>query len=213
MSDILDKVENSVVFQNKAASRATSVVSVALEYIDSGKFFRTPVKWLYILIALLNVCFPFYLLYWLIKLLNTPYIKITAWQGIVMLLAWAIFLAGGIVVALLWWKRKDQLSALTAAGDDFPVTPIFAHLLRTSGEMFGFYVGVVFCLISLLIMVLASSSDIGQLVFGGLVGNSVVTVLSMPVIGYLIILVSRFLSEGIYALAATASNTKKIAAK
>ena len=194
MSNILDKVQNSV--------------KLALAYIDSGDFFRTPVKWLYALIAVLNVLFPLYMFYKLFQNFN----NITAWQGIVFLLSCVVLLAGGFVIALLWWLRKGQLSSMVAAGDDFPVTPIMTHLIRTAGEACGFFVGVVLFVIALIVWFLAGS-DTREFINIFLPVNGFVFLFLLPIFGFIIVLAARFNSEVLYALAATASNTKKIEQK
>jgi len=193
MSDIMNK-----------GNKVVSFVKLALGYIDSGNFFRAPVKGFYVLLAVLSVLAPFYLLY-----LFFTEVEVTVWKALVLLLCGVVVVAGGAVTALMWWYRKDQLATMVAEEDDFPVTPIMTHLMRTAGEASGFFVGIVLFLCALVLWVLG-----GDLLRGVLPGfKGFVSLFLLPVIGFLIVLVTRFNAETLYALAATASNTKRIAVK
>ena len=199
MSDILNKIDESPVFKHKGVTLFKSV----LDYVDSGNFFRAPVWWLYVLIGILNVLAPIFFLF------NNfiPMFKhLSAWPIIVSIIVWFILMAGGMVGFLIWWNRKDQLAKLVSMGDDFPVTPIFAHFFRTLGEWQGFFVGVVCFVIALVVFVLGGS-EVRMLI--GFLPGGIGGALALPVIGFVIILFSRFVSEQIRALAAIASNTKK----
>ena len=200
MPDILNKIDESPVFKHKGAT----FVKSALDYVDSGNFFRAPVWWLYVLIGLLSAFAPFYLLF---KAFIPMFKHMPAWPIIVFIVIWFILLAGGIVGFLIWWNRKDQLAALVPVGDDFPVTPVFAHFYRTLSEWTGFMVGVVFFLASLVFYVLVGKETRGILPVG--LGQ----IFILPVIGFVIIFASRFIAEQIRALAAIASNTGKLVDK
>ena len=201
MPDILNKIDESPAFNNKGVTCFKSV----LNYVDSGAFFHAPVWWLYVLLGVFSALAPFYLLF---DFFIPMFKHMNAWPIIVSIVAWVVMLACGLVKFLLWWNRKDQLAALAPVGDDFPVTPIFAHFNRTLGEWLGFTVGVEFFLVSLIVFLLAGGDARRLLPVSGLG-----MIFALPVAGFVIIFASRFVSEIIRALAAIAVNTKKTADK
>ncbi|MDR2890948.1 MAG: hypothetical protein LBV18_05020 [Alistipes sp.] len=189
-------------------NKPQSFVRPLLDYIDNGNFFRAPFRILYLVIAVASALVPFLALYGIIDSGVFKFAEAGMIIGIV--LAWLVMLAGFLVVAVIWWTRADQLRDLAPSGDEYPVTPVFVHFLRTSGESGGVIVGGVMFLV-LLIMLIFAGSQGGSLLSSvpGLAGGSWATVFMMPVIGFLIVLFSRFLSEQIRALVNIAQNTKK----
>ena len=198
MSDNMDKLQNNVLFQNKIVYFIKSI----LTSVDGGNFFRAPMRWVYALIGLLIAFFPFYLLFKGFSILKDA----NFWSGIVIVLAWLTLLVGGVVSFVMWWHRKDQIPEPEAECDGFPVTPLFAHFVRTLGEWIGFYVGVVMCLVQFILIALGGGDLKMILAYMGIGFASAITA---PIMGFLIVITSRFVSEQIRALAAIAVNTKK----
>lgn len=181
-----------------------------LGLMDGGSFFRNPVKWLYVVIAVINVALPIYLLVQAIRGKMFQYLG--GWDITVFIIAWIVFFAGLLCLAAFWWLRMKQLDDVTVAIDEFPSTPIVAHFVRTLGEWLGLLSGGVMFVVMLLIFILSGFSDGGAMsAFSSmsLGGDSFWSILMMPVVGFLIILFTRFLSEQIKVLVAIARNTKK----
>jgi hypothetical protein len=125
--------------------------------------------------------------------------------------AWVVLLAGGVASFLLWWNRKDQLAELASVGDDFQITPVFAHFIKTTGEWLGFLVGIVFFIASLIVYALVwKSASVMVMIMTNGFASELGEVFTLPVIGFVIILATRFFSEQVRALAAIAGNTKKL---
>ncbi len=172
-----------------------------LNYINGGDFFRKPLKWLYVVFAALNVLFPFFVLF---QAIDSGIFRSPAKFVIAFILIWIVLVVGCCLLALLWWRRKDQL--FDQKHDTFPVTPLFAHFVRTCGEWMGLMVGgVVFvCALIAIIFLGGDAESLGlPMISGGYM------VLLMPVYGFLIIFSSRFISEQIKVLVAIADNTAK----
>ena len=179
-----------------------------LSYIDDGHFFRKPFSWLYTLLALVNLLLPIYVFYQASqnRIFDSP-----AKFVIVFLLLWVIIAFTGWVSFQLWWDRRSKINLSSTTGDDFVATPVFSHFIQTLGEWFGTYIGLVgfgFALLATIIL-----GDEGYYLERNLgipyLETGWTAVITMPIIGFLIIVISRFLSEQIRALASIANNTKK----
>ncbi len=183
-----------------------------LTYVDDGKFFRNPMKWLYGIFAFLNIAAPIYLI---IEVLSSGALKgMGGWDIFVFIVAWAILLVGFCLLGIFWWLRKDQLSSQLEAIAEFPATPVFAHFVRTFGEWLGLLGGGVMFIVVLVIFVLSgfqsgsSASLFGEYMpFGS--GGSIAGIIMLPIGGFITILFSRFLSEMIKVRVAIERNTKR----
>lgn len=202
MMENLDQLKKNGFFQ----SRFFTFINPFLSYIDGGGFFRWPVRVVYVLIGLAILLFPVYLFVKIIQLSDNLKGSLVA-TGILFCI---ILLAAGILSFQLWWNRQLQIPTLGGEGDDYPVTPIFAHLVQTFGEWLGAYIAVAgfFCTI-LATVILGKDAAEMEMFTGGLFKFGVAAIIMMPIKGFLIILVARFISEQVRALAAIAVNTRQ----
>jgi hypothetical protein len=183
-------------------------IKPALSYIDSGHFFRQPFRWLYVLLAIVNLLLPIYLFY---AASDNGVFSLSAKFVILFLLLWVIIAFTGWVSFQLWWDRKDKINTYSTTGDEFIATPVFSHFTQTFGEWLGAYIGIVgfsFAFLTTIFLgeegaYLSRSFDLPFLSTGW------AAVIITPIIGFLIVVISRFLSEQVRALAAIANNTKK----
>ena len=179
------------------------------DYIDNGKLFRKPYGWLYAVIAVLNLLFPFFVLYQVIAEKLFSYMP--GKYIFVFILVLIILLAAGWFSFQLWWNRKSKVENLTEESDEFVGIPVFSHLIQTAGEWLGSYIAIVGCLISLLVSLILGAeagalSGIPGLSF--FVSASFAGIVLMPLYGFIIIGLSRFIAEQARALASIANNTK-----
>jgi hypothetical protein len=169
-----------------------------LSYIDDGHFFRKLFSWLYILLAVVNLLIPIYLLSWAVI------------GGITSMLLWVIIAFTGWVSFQLWWNRRSKINMYSITGDDFVATPVFSHFIQTLGEWLGIHIGLVgfgFALTGRVfgrVFFIELFEEENPYFLTGWVG-----VITMPIIGFLIIVFFRYLSERMRALASIANNTKK----
>jgi len=180
-----------------------------LSLIDKGHMFRKPFSWLYALIAIINLLLPLYIIYQLIdnRIFEAEF-KIT----ITILLAWAIIAFAGWVSFQLWWDRKTKITFSSDDNAEFVATPVFSHLIQTLGEWIGTWIGLAGFGFALLTTIILGEEGrylgFGIPLVGEFLGSGWTNVILMPVYGFLIIVLTRFLAEQIKALSAIANNTK-----
>lgn len=179
-----------------------------LSYIDNGHFFRKPFSWLYALLGIVNLLLPVYVFY---QANENSIFDLPAKFVIVFLLLWVIIAFAGWVGFQLWWDRKTNILILSSTGDEFIATPVFSHFIQTFGEWIGTYIGLVgfgFALLTTIILG-EEGSYLGRNLGIPYLETGLIAVITMPIIGFLIIVFSRFLSEQIRALSSIANNTRK----
>jgi hypothetical protein len=182
-----------------------------LSFIDNGHFFRKPFSWLYTLLAIVNLLIPIYVLYQASH--NGIFDYNTAKIIVVFLLLWVIVVFAGWVGFQLWWDRKSKIDMSSTAGDEFIATPALSHFIQTLGEWIGTWIGLVGFGFALLTTIILGNEGY---YFSEIIGipylntnSGWMAILTMPIVGFLIIVFSRFLAEQIRALSAIANNTKK----
>ncbi|MBF0235811.1 MAG: hypothetical protein HQK65_22670 [Desulfamplus sp.] len=179
-----------------------------LSTIDNGSFFRKPFSFLYGLIAILNIYIPIHIIIMAIdnNIFNAPFKFVLVF----LLLLFAIILASFFGFHI-WWDRNDKIG-ISSEQHDFIATHVFSNLIQTTGEFIGTWIGLVGFTLSLSAWIFLSGQEGSQLsrMMGiPLSDFGIAGVMIMPIIGYLIIILSKFLSEQFKALAAIANNTSK----
>lgn len=183
-----------------------------LAFIDQGHMFRRPFSWLYALLAIINLLLPLFVLYQLIqrRVFDTDFKFV-----ITFILAWVIIAFAGWVSFQLWWDRKTRITFSSENNAEFVATPVFAHFIQTLGEWMGTWIGIAGTGIALLTTIILGregyvvGNSIGIPFLGQYLGSGWLNVIIMPIYGFLIIVLSRFIAEQIKALAAIANNTKR----
>ena len=179
-----------------------------LNYIDEGKIYREPFNWLYLVMAVLNLIFPLYVFYLAI---DNNIFDAGAKYVIVFLLIWIVILIAGWIGFQIWWDRRTKVSAISTNQDDFQATPVFSHFIQTSGEWIGTWIAIVgFGTALITTLFLGDEARFFTQATGiGFLGTGFLSIILMPVYGFLIIIASRFLAEQFRAIAAIANNTKR----
>ena len=178
-----------------------------LEFIDSGKLFRKPFSWLYGLLALVNLILPFIILY---QAIDNRIFRAPAKLVFVFIVVWLVLSFVCWLGFQLWWDRKDKVNLTSVEDDDFVATPVFAHFIQTFGEWLGTLVAVVgfiFAVMGTLFLGRDAYYLSRQFGFGSM-GVGWLAIILLPVYGFLIIVISRFLAEQFRALASIANNTR-----
>jgi hypothetical protein len=189
-------------------SKFFSFIAPYLSFIDSGKLFHKPFRWVYSLIAFINLILPFYLLY---QAVDNGMFRGPAKFVFVFLLFWVAVLFVCWIGFQIWWDRKDKIDVSSAAGDDFIATPVFAHFIQTFGEWLGTFIGVLGFISAILATLFLGSEGriLSELLGMGFFQSGVIAIIIMPIYGYMIIILTRFMAEQFRALAAIANNTTK----
>jgi hypothetical protein len=192
-----------------ANNRFTHLISPYLNYIDSGSLFSQSFAWLYGIIAILNILLPLFTLYQAIssnvlKLLEGRYLFI-------LVFIWIVIFIAGILSFQLWWKRKNEISKCLKKGGHFVATPVLAHLLQTIGEWAGTWIGTAgFVIAAILTVGFGDEAEsISESIGTGFLGTGVVAVITLPLCGLLIIVITRFLAEQFRALTMIANSAIK----
>lgn len=173
-----------------------------LSYIDNGRFFRDPFRWLYTIFAVLNLLFPIAIL---VGVTEKKFFQYADGKAIfAFILVFVIICAGAWGSYLLWINRKNKLKEVIQEDNDFVAIPVVSHLTQTIGEWLGLYIGVIGTLCSLIITLFAA--DELQYVLPGFAG----VFLLMPIYGFMIVVFARLLAELYRALAVIANNTRKL---
>lgn len=184
-----------------------SFIAPYLAFIDSGKFFRKPFSWLYMAMGVINLILPFYILY---QAIDNDIFKAPFKFVLVFIVAWFTIAFASWTGFQIWWDRKDKLSFNSSAGNEFITTPVFSHFIQTFGEWLGTWIGLVGFVFALMATIILGkdgyymSKQLGL----GFLNTGIISIILMPVYGYLIIITSRFIAEQFRALAAIANNTK-----
>lgn len=182
-----------------------TLIKPLLNKIDNGELFRKPFSWLYIALAILSLIYPFIILSYAVKehVFDND-------LGVLFMLIWVFTLFAGWISFQLWWDRKNVISKLTGPKDHYVATPVFGHFVQTLGEMLGLWVAIVGFGISLVAGIFFSDRSGASLFYSldmdflymGWAG-----IIIMPIIGFIIIVITRYLAELITTFASIANNT------
>jgi hypothetical protein len=179
-----------------------------LSAIDDGRFFRKPMMWLYALIAVINIVIPFYILYQTIEnqIFQAPAKFIIVFILVFITITFACWLGFQI-----WWNRKDKVDIISSPQEDFFAITVFSHFVQTLGEWAGTWIAIVGFMFSLLAtLILGSEGAYLSQVFGlQFINISAISIILMPIYGFLIVIGFRVFAEALRALVAIADNTKK----
>jgi len=179
-----------------------------LSLIDNGYLYREPFRWLYALLAVVNLILPIYIFYQAVdnRIFDSP-----AKFIIVFLLVWVIIAFASWISFQIWWDRKSKITTTSVAGDEFIATPVFSHLIQTMGEWLGTWIGIVGFSVALLTSLILGDEGnyLSRQIGVPFLGTSVLFVILMPIYGFLIIVGSRFLAEQFRALSSIANNTRR----
>ena len=111
-----------------------------LKYIDTGKFFREPFRWLYAILAILNLLTPIVLL---VMAINNDLFRYGGGRMIAaFILVWLVIAFVSWLGFQIWWNRREKVYAAATAHDDFVAIPVFSHFIQTFGEWAGMFVGI-----------------------------------------------------------------------
>jgi hypothetical protein len=187
---------------NTSGDKFFTFINPFLSLIDKGALYKQPFKWLYACLAIVNILIPFVILYNGRNIFNLPQIYIAAF-----LFVWLFVVFASWVGCQIWWNRKDKVLQTSSENSDFPATPVISHLLQTIGEWLGVWTAIVgfgFALVTTVF--LKEEAHFFNLPF---VKSGGLFIFLMPVLGFIVIVFSRFIAEQIRALASIANNTKK----
>ena len=170
-----------------------------LSFIDDGHLYRKPFSWLYTILAAINLILPLIVF---VTAINNGIFDMPIKFFFVFFLVWIMIAFAGWVSFQLWWDRKSKITNTSIEGDEFVATPVFSHLIQTFGEWLGTWFSIVGFGTALIATIFLGSGaehflsgmGLGMLQAGWL------SIILMPLFGFLIIVVTRFLAESFKAL-------------
>ncbi len=183
-----------------------------LDSIDKGALFRKPFSWLYAVIAILNLVFPVYIM---LVAINNNLLDMPSKGVVYFLTNWLVFCFVAWIGFQIWWDRKYKVTIVFQEGDEFAATPVFSHFIQTFGEWAGTWVGIVGFSSSLLTTLFLGNEYFyyNNLYLIGFNRFGVLDIILLPLLGYFIILFTRFLAEQSKALSSIANDTRKFSSK
>lgn len=177
-----------------------------LKYIDTGKFFREPFRWLYAILAILNLLTPIVLL---VMAINNDLFQYGGGRMIAaFILVWLVIAFVSWLGFQIWWNRREKVYAAATAHDDFVAIPVFSHFIQTFGEWAGMFVGIGGALLTLIAAIFLNG-DASMLRLPLVGSGALINIVLHPIYGFIIVVVTRAAAETFRALAAIANNTKK----
>ncbi|HXG00780.1 MAG TPA: hypothetical protein VNL69_08330 [Bacteroidota bacterium] len=179
-----------------------------LEYIDSGKFFRTPFGVLYAVLAGFNLLIPLIVLYIAI---DNQLFSMGAAFFFAFVILWVVIAGASWLGFQIWWNRRQALAGQSSSDPDFVATPVYTHFLQTAGEWCGSWVAIVGAGAGVVSGIFLRDETLEYMLPIPLISaGGFLSVVLMPVLGFLIIIVSRVIAEQVRALVAVAINTKQM---
>ena len=174
------------------------------------KYAREPFRWLYAILAILNLLTPIVLL---VMAINNDLFRYGGGRMIAaFILVWLVIAFVSWLGFQIWWNRREKVYAAATAHDDFVAIPVFSHFIQTFGEWAGMFVGIGGALLTLIaaIFLNGDASMLRMMGTGAFFGSgSLIYIVLNPIYGFIIVVVTRAAAETFRALAAIANNTKK----
>jgi len=176
-----------------------------LDFIDKSKIYSL----VYFVMAGANLILPFVILY---KVIDSGFFGLGAKFVFAFVLSWLVIVFACWIGFQLWWNRRKRL--VNVGTSEFSATLIFSEILQTFGEWLGTLTAIIGAGVGLLASIFLGD-DITYLfrVIGmGYLGFGPIIVIVGPIIGFFILIFSRFLAEQFRLFASLVNNTKEIAA-
>lgn len=174
-------------------------------YIGKGKLFGL----VYIINAILSLLLPFIIMYVVID--NNYFENAGVNYVFAFIFMWLMIVFACWIGSLLWWNRRKKVTEVGSS--EFIAFPIIADIIQTSGEWLGTLLGIIGGGGGLLTTIFLGN-DIDRL-FEAMgmefMQFGILTIIIWPIIGFCIVLLSRFLAELLRVFASLANNTKEIA--
>lgn len=173
-----------------------SLLDPMFNYIDNGRLFRQPFMWLY---YLLGVLFAIGIFIGIIELFGDMK-RMDASGKFGIILDAIIMLAACVFSVIYWFKRAPEVGKIVKPGSRFVAIPAVANLIRCLGEYTGILIGVG----GFLLMLIAVLTE-------EYLGFSFGHILLVPVVGFIIVVISRCVSESMLAMVSIANDTHELA--
>ena len=197
-----------------------------LSLIDSGKFFTRPMRWLYVVFAILSLVPTVLVLYYLYEAgVDGILGHAKGWvkfSGYLFCIVFALFvIIAGVLMFYYWMDRSRKVTQVVNEGDQIVAMPVWAHLVQSLMESWGVYVCLVPPIGAVLFYVwgLISGFQVvnGHFEFGDYVKTLFVGIVALALfifvcflVSYIVILLAHFIGESIRVRAQIANDVRDL---
>ena len=182
--------------------KINEILGIVLDYVGGGDIFRKPFKWLY---WLFGAIFALGLIVLIVALFE-PFKYLEAGGKIGLILDALVLVVAAAFSVLYWIRRAKEVENVVDTNARYIAIPIIAHLNRTMGEFFGLLFGV-FGTVLVLLAVLFGVRELLPADLG------LILIIGCPIVGFINILFSRFVSESLSVVTSIANDTRVLAEK
>jgi len=179
-----------------------------LDFIGKGKIFG----FVYYVMAALNFLIPFAVIYTTIDAGAFKYADYFGAKFIfAIILSWLVIIFASWIGLQLWWNRRVRF--VNTSSSEFVATMCFSDIFQTFGEWIGTMFGILGAGVGFIALIFLGehAGSLFSMIGMDFLGSGAVIIITGPVAGFFIIVISRFLAEQIRLFASLVNNTKDIA--
>lgn len=197
-----------------------------LSLIDSGKFFVQPMRWLYILFAVLSFVPALITLYVMYEYGIDGTLKYASgwmkFSGYLFCFIFAIFvIVTAILMFYFWMNRSHAVSQVVKEGDQIVAMPVWAHLVQSTFESWGVYISIIPSTGAALFYIwgiftgfkainyYTTVGEFFKTLFVGLLVLALFAFICL-LVGYVIILIAHYIGESIRVRAQIANDVRDL---
>ena len=177
------------------------------DFVGKGKIYSL----FYLAMAIFNLLIPLVVIFVVIEF---GFLQNSGSRVVVtFILSWLVIAFASWIGFQLWWYRR--LSVKKYESSDFVATPVISELIQTFGEWLGTLTGIIGFGVGIIAAVFLNDAanfiipDFGL----GMLNLGLLTVFAGPLVGFITIVIFRFIAEQIRIFTAIANNTGEIAGK
>jgi hypothetical protein len=175
-----------------------------LDFIGKATFFG----FVYIIMAVISLLLPFVII---VMAANSGIFDFGGKYVAAFIFSWIVIAFACWIGFQLWLDRKSKVKNIETS--EFTVTSILSELVQTFGEWIGTLIGIIGAGVGLIGSVVLGEevSYLFAAIGMEFMGFGILAIIAGPLIGFFLIIVSRFIAEQLQIWAALVKNTKEIA--
>jgi len=176
-----------------------------LDFIGKGKIFG----FVYYIMAIINLLIPFAIIS---AVIESKALSYGAKFVFAIILSWVVIAFGSWIGFQLWWNRRTKIINTTSS--EFIATICFSDIFQTFGEWVGTMFGIIGAGVGFITLIFFRNDAeyLYELIgLSFLKSGPIVIFFGGPILGFFIIIFSRFLAEQLRLFASLVNNTKDIA--
>ena len=183
----------------------TNFAKPYLDFIGKGKLFY----FVYVVMAVVNLLLPFVII---VMAVRSGFFDMGGSNFVfAFMLSWIVIAFACWIGFQLWWARKGRVKLLE--NSEFVVTHIFSEILQTFGEWVGTLMGIIGAGVGLIAAMFLGdyAHHLFRSIGMGFMPSGIIVVAACPLLGFFIMIISRFIAEQMRLLATLVNNTRYIA--